>query len=77
MDTTFGWGHLASYSFHLTGYGNSQGALVQETRERWDRKVDRIACGNPPAKENAQCNSATMTVQPHAMVVYIYACSHY
>ena len=25
-------------------------ACTQETCERWDQKVDRVVCGNPPAK---------------------------
>ena len=29
-------------------------------------------CGNPPAKENAQCDGATMIVQSHAIIYYLY-----
>ena len=46
--------------------------LEIKTNEPWDRKVGRIMCGNPPAKENAQCDGATMIVQSHAMVVARY-----
>ena len=36
--------------------------ISMKTLQRWDQKVDCLVCGNPPAKDNAQCDSATMTV---------------
>ena len=36
--------------------------LNMKTRERWDRKVDRIMWKSANEVENAQCESATRTV---------------
>ena len=56
--------HYASIS-HVGSYIQ---ACTQETCERWDQKVDRIVCGNPPAK--LRMHSVTVLhVQSHAWYI--------
>ena len=49
----------------ISHFGSYIQACTQETCERWDLKVDRIVCGNPPTKWRMH-SVTVLHVQSHA-----------